>query len=169
MQATLERLRQRREEIRGEGGFTLIELLIVIVILGILAAIVVFAVSNLTTSSSQAGCGSDQKTVQTAVEAYKAQLGVYPGGTVASTYTYTAGTPTTGYPADGATAATQYTSAMQELQGKYVNGSVTIGPWLKTTPYNQSHYSIVVSNDGVGTVSVLNGSGAAATCATLTS
>ena len=48
MQASLERLRRRREEEGDEGGFTLIELLIVIVILGILAAIVVFAVQNLT-------------------------------------------------------------------------------------------------------------------------
>ena len=55
MQASLERLRQRREEGR-EGGFTLIELLIVIVILSILAAIVVFAVQNLTSQSAIASC-----------------------------------------------------------------------------------------------------------------
>src|ERR1700722_20092449 len=79
MQASLERLRRRREEIDDEGGFTLIELLIVIVILGILAAIVVFAVQNLTSSSSQASCRSDYKTVETALETYKAQRGAYPG------------------------------------------------------------------------------------------
>ena len=79
VQATLERLRRRREEEGDEGGFTLIELLIVIVILGILAAIVVFAVQNLTSSSSQASCSSDYKTTETAVEAFKAQVGVYPG------------------------------------------------------------------------------------------
>ena len=49
MQDTLERLRSRRAELGDQGGFTLIELLIVIVILGILAAIVVFAVLGKTT------------------------------------------------------------------------------------------------------------------------
>lgn len=80
MQASLERLRRRREELGDEGGFTLIELLIVIVILGILAAIVVFAVQNLTGSSVQASCRSDFKTVESALETYKAQLGAYPTG-----------------------------------------------------------------------------------------
>ncbi len=79
MQASLERLRRRREDPESEGGFTLIELLIVIVILGILAAIVVFAVQNLSGQSSQAACGSDYKTVETAAEGYKAQIGVLPG------------------------------------------------------------------------------------------
>lgn len=77
MNASLERLRARREE-RGEGGFTLIELLIVIVILGILAAIVVFAVQNLTKQSANSACQSDYKTTETAAEAYKAQVGSYP-------------------------------------------------------------------------------------------
>lgn len=80
MQASLERLRKRREE-NGESGFTLIELLIVIVILGILAAIVVFAVENLSGQAATASCGSDLKTVQTALEAYKAQTGSYPNNT----------------------------------------------------------------------------------------
>ena len=76
MNGTLERLRQRRDN--GEGGFTLIELLIVIVVLGILAAIVVFAVQNLAGTSAQAACKTDFKTVETAVEAYKAETGSYP-------------------------------------------------------------------------------------------
>src|ERR1700758_3177803 len=76
VQATLERLRERREQRGDEGGFTLIELLIVVVILGILAAIVVFAVQNLTGSAAKSSCGADYKTVETAAEAYKAQEGV---------------------------------------------------------------------------------------------
>lgn len=58
----------------------MIELLLVILILGILAGIVVFAVEGLTSSSGQASCGTDFKTVQTALEAYRAQMGNYPNG-----------------------------------------------------------------------------------------
>jgi general secretion pathway protein G len=66
------------KEKRNEGGFTLIELLIVIIILAILAAIVVFAVGTTTGNSKAAACNADAKSVETAVEAYKAQGGAYP-------------------------------------------------------------------------------------------
>ena len=58
---------------REEQGFTLIELLIVIVILGILAAIVVFAVGGITDKGNKSACKSDLKTVEVASEAYFAQ------------------------------------------------------------------------------------------------
>jgi general secretion pathway protein G len=64
----------RRADKEDEGGFTLIELLIVVVVLGILAAIVVFAVQNLTGQSAQAACKSDGKTVETGLEAQRAQV-----------------------------------------------------------------------------------------------
>src|SRR5438445_6915445 len=56
-----------------DRGFTLIELLIVIIILAILAAIVIFAVGNTGKSSAEAACKSDAKSVETALEAYRAQ------------------------------------------------------------------------------------------------
>ena len=43
-----------------ERGFTLVELLIVIVILGILAGIVVFAVGNMTTNAKATGCAAEK-------------------------------------------------------------------------------------------------------------
>ena len=66
-------LLESRQRQRDEGGFTLIELLIVIVILGILAAIVVFAVSGITDNGTTSACKSDVKTIDTAAEAYFAQ------------------------------------------------------------------------------------------------
>jgi prepilin-type N-terminal cleavage/methylation domain-containing protein len=66
------------EKSLGAKGFTLIELLVVIVILGILAAVVVFAVSGITDKGTKSACKTEARTVKTAVEAYYAQEGSYP-------------------------------------------------------------------------------------------
>ena len=58
-----------------DKGFTLVELLIVIVILGILATVTVFAVRGITDQGQTSACNADKKTLQTAVEAYYAQNG----------------------------------------------------------------------------------------------
>jgi general secretion pathway protein G len=72
---------QIRDRRRAEGkeaglidsGFTLIELLIVIVVLGILAAVVIFALSGVTSSSAVSACNADAKSVEVAAEAYHTQ------------------------------------------------------------------------------------------------
>ena len=63
---------------KNDEGFTLIELLIVIVILGILAAVVVFAVGGITDRGEESSCEADLATLEVAVEAYFAQEGAYP-------------------------------------------------------------------------------------------
>jgi|KBSMisStaDraftv2_1062788.scaffolds.fasta_scaffold75090_3 general secretion pathway protein G len=65
------------EEKKQDKGFTLVELLIVIVILGILATVTVFAVTGITNKGKTSACQSDAKTIQTAEEAYSANNGVY--------------------------------------------------------------------------------------------
>lgn len=54
----------------SENGFTLVEVLIVIVILGILASVVVFAVRGLSNRGEDAACGTDARVLSTAAEVY---------------------------------------------------------------------------------------------------
>jgi prepilin-type N-terminal cleavage/methylation domain-containing protein len=60
---------------KQDKGFTLVELLIVIVILGILATVTVFAVRGITDQGKTSTCKADKKTLETAVEAWYAQNG----------------------------------------------------------------------------------------------
>ena len=66
-----------RKHHNGEGGFTLVELLVVIVILGVLAGVVVFAVGGITNNSTKSACAASMATVQTAEDTYFAQNNVY--------------------------------------------------------------------------------------------
>jgi prepilin-type N-terminal cleavage/methylation domain-containing protein len=68
----------KRYKEEGAEGFTLIELLIVIVILGILSTVVVFAVQGITNKGQGASCSADKNTLQVAVESYYANYGTYP-------------------------------------------------------------------------------------------
>ena len=111
-----------------ERGFTLVELLIVIVILGILAGIVVFAVGNLTSNAKTNACGTEKSTISTALEAYKANTGAYP--------------------ADGPAAV----KAMDYLTGS--NGAVVpagVGTLLKSVP---TGYNI---GNGTGVITAIAG------------
>ena len=86
---------QDRMATKGDEGFTLIELLIVIVVLGILAAVVVFALSSVNHNAKQSACNADAKTVETAVSAYNAQF----TPSIAVEKTIGAGSITVGTPA----------------------------------------------------------------------
>jgi len=85
MRYYLDQIRERRradgkEPGLVESGFTLIELLIVIVVLGILAAVVIFALSGVTGSSAVSACNADAKSVEVAVEAYHTSNDAWPSG-----------------------------------------------------------------------------------------
>lgn len=97
-------MRQHRDD-----GFTLIELLIIISILGILATIVVLGVVNAVDNTAAASCKADYKTVETAQEAFRGEVGQ------------------------------SATSFMQlETQQMGLNHQM-VGPWLKEAPTNHSY------------------------------
>ncbi len=63
---------------KQDKGFTLVELLIVIVILGILATVTVFAVRGITDRGQENACDVEKRTIETAIEAYYADNNAAP-------------------------------------------------------------------------------------------
>ncbi len=118
MKNSYRRIKQRRAA--GEtdsSGFTLIELLIVIVVLGILAGVVVFALGGVTGQSAVAACKADGTTVETAIAAFQTDN---PNSTTA--------------PLTQANLLAQPTT------------SVVGGPFLQSWPANDSHYTLAITS-----------------------
>jgi prepilin-type N-terminal cleavage/methylation domain-containing protein len=145
---------------RSEEGFTLFELLLVIIILAVLSGIVAFAVGSTRTNSLSASCASDAKAFGTALEEYKALVGVFPGATALQV---TGSTNPSPQPLPNAGQVWGLTPILQTLQlpGTYgllgdpstsdgtwtaPNGEV-VGPLMRQLPSTQ-HYQIVTDGQG---------------------
>lgn len=75
----MSRCRERRERRPlGEEGFTLLEMLLVVCIIGVLAAVAVPKFSQSMTLANTSKIQADLSTLNTAVELYHAEKGVYP-------------------------------------------------------------------------------------------
>ncbi len=120
---------RRKSEEASESGFTLIELLIVIIVLGILAAIVVFSLSGITGESKSAACTSDGKTVEIAADAYQAA------------------SPTQAYPTDSTEVVTTYLHSWPGTGNGYV------------LSYDATDSTVVVSINGGATTPYTSATG----------
>jgi type IV pilus assembly protein PilA len=72
----------------NQKGFTIVELLIVIVVIGILAALVITTFTGIQQRARNTERETDIKALHSQFEAYYAQFGDYPTGTEANTATF---------------------------------------------------------------------------------
>ncbi len=115
---------------RAKRGFTLVEILIVVVILGILAAIVIPQFTDASTEAKTSSLCSDLQTFRSQIELYKIQ--------------HTDALPHTA--AVGLTAA--MTTQTDAVGAAYVAGTSTtgpFGPYLQKIPKNAFNGSIVIT------------------------
>jgi general secretion pathway protein G len=103
---------------RKNKGFTLVEILIVVIILGILAAIVIPQFTEASNDARQSSLSSDLQTVRSQIELYKVQhLDTVPDATVGE-----------------GTLFVQRMTSQTDLNGTV--GAGTLGPYLQKFPTN---------------------------------
>lgn len=73
-----EKINTRREPVKRNAGFTLIELLIVMIILGLLAALVAPRMFGKVGSSKQKAAKAQMALFETALDTYRLDMGKYP-------------------------------------------------------------------------------------------
>src|SRR5260370_719594 len=96
---------------RAKSAFTLIELLLVLVILGILAAIVVPKFSARTEQARQTAAQSQISTFGTALDAFEVDTGYYPKGK------------------NGLADLVQLPRDAQNWRGPYLKSDIPLDPW----------------------------------------
>ena len=121
----------RAPAVRGRGGFTLIEILIVVVILGIVAAIVVPELSSASRQAREGVMKDDVRFMREQITRYMIQHdddppGYPPGGDTLST------TPSEAHFVDQ---MTRFTNAVGGTAGTYSN-TYRYGPYLTKIPEN---------------------------------
>jgi general secretion pathway protein G len=120
---------------RTQKGFTLVEILIVVVILGILAAVVIPQFTEASTEAKTSSLCTDLQTVRSQIELYKVQHNDQMPGTV-SGVSFTQ-------------ALTGYTNVSGAIVAQGTAGSY--GPYLQKIPSNQFAPTTIANVVDIGT------------------
>ena len=119
---------------KAKSGFTLVEILIVVVILGILAAIVIPQFTDASTEAKEASLRSDLQMLRSQIELYKIQHNdKVPGFGTASV----------------ANALTQYTDVAGALATTQAPGNGIYGPYMQRVPTNPFNNNDTVTSGAV--------------------
>lgn len=116
-----------------KSGFTLVEILIVIVVLGILAAIVVPQFSDASTDAKTSSLVSNLQTIRSQIQMYKIQhSGTLPGAGTASV----------------TDAMIKFTDSAGALVLVQAPGAGVYGPYLQSVPKNPFNDKITIDEGG---------------------
>ena len=117
---------------KAKGGFTLVEILIVVVILGILAAIVIPQFTNASTEAKRNSLMSNLQTVRSQIQLYKVQHNDNLPGVANGTHT----------------AGLGFVSSLTAKSDIYGESGSTYGPYLQQMPKNPFNNKATVDIDG---------------------
>jgi len=118
---------------KAKSGFTLVEILIVVVILGILAAIVIPQFTEASTEAKTSSLCSDLQTVRSQIELYKVQHSDAMPGAGTATFTQ---------------ALTGYTDSAGAVWADGTSTGTKYGPYLERLPENPFNELDTVDEDG---------------------
>lgn len=131
------------QTLKDQKGFTIVELLIVIVVIGILAAISIVAYTGVTARANESASKGNAESVQKAAEAYNASedAGGYPNLSQINT-----GNSTVKIPAGVTIASTEPTAANGKTTIGYLNKGTT-GACIARWDYTNKRIAYVFAGD----------------------
>ncbi|HSV27269.1 MAG TPA: prepilin-type N-terminal cleavage/methylation domain-containing protein [Sedimentisphaerales bacterium] len=118
---------------KAKSGFTLVEILIVVVILGILAAIVIPQFTEASTEAKTSSLVTDLQTMRSQIQLYKIQHNDQLPGSGSASFEES---------------MTMYTTVLGALATPQAPGNNVYGPYLRKIPVNQFNNLNTVRYDG---------------------